>query len=168
MAFDQDCSRLDARFFPVVHLKHFDLETAAFGPAGVHAQQHVRPILAFGAARASMDFKVGIVAVGLAREHRFDLALADFRGHRLDCRFGIDNDRLVALGLAHLYQLDIVCQRLFELADAVDAIVERLPLAHQFLGLGRVVPERRVLGAIVQVVEALDGLIPVKDASSAG
>ena len=39
---------------------------------------------------------------------------------------------------------------------------------HQFLGFGGIVPERGILRAHVQIVETLDCLIPVKDASSAG
>jgi hypothetical protein len=64
-------------------------------------------------------------------------------------------------------QLDIVGQRLLDLAHAIDAVVERLALAHQLLRFLRIVPERRIFGAVVQVIKTLYGLIPVKDASSA-
>ena len=50
----------------------------------------------------------------------------------------------------------------------LDAVFQRLALPHQLLGFLRVVPEGGVLGAHVQVIEPLQRLIPVKDASSAG
>jgi len=38
-------------------------------------------------------------------------------------------------------------------------------LAHQLLGLGLVLPEVGIFGAGVQLIEAADGVVPVKDAS---
>jgi hypothetical protein len=43
-----------------------------------------------------------------------------------------------------------------------------LALAHQLLRSLRIVPQRGVFGLGVQFVQAAIGLIPVKDASSAG
>ena len=43
-------------------------------PAHVHAQQHARPVAAFGAARAGVHFDIAVVAVRLARKQRFELA----------------------------------------------------------------------------------------------
>src|SRR5712692_2733548 len=42
-----------------------DLVAVLLGPARVHAQQHVRPVLALGAAGAGMDLEIAVVAVGL-------------------------------------------------------------------------------------------------------
>ena len=74
----------------------------------------------------------------------------------------------VALFLAELDQPDIVVERLRQAFDRRDAVLEPLAFAHQLLRFRRVVPEVGVLGAHVQVVKPLYGLIPVKDASSAG
>ena len=86
----------------------------------------------------------------------------------LERRLGLGDDRLVALGLAELDQLDLVGELALEPLDGGDRVVELLALAHDLLrALGRV-PEVRVLGGGVQLVEAALGAIPVKDASSAG
>ena len=49
-----------------------DLEPAPFRPARIHAQQHVGPVLAFGAACTGVDLQIGIGAVGFARKQRLD------------------------------------------------------------------------------------------------
>ncbi len=148
--------------------QHLDLEAAAFGPARVHAQQHRGPVLALGAACAGVDFEIGVVGVGLAREHGLDLARLDLARQRADRGLGLVDDRLVALFLAELDQADIVFERLRDALHGLDAVLEALALPHQFLGFLRVVPEGGVLGAHVQVIKSLQRLIPVKDASSAG
>ena len=72
-ALDHDGGRLDAGLFAFALLDVFDLIALALGPARVHAQQHVGPILALGAARAGVDFQIGVIGVGLARQHGFEL-----------------------------------------------------------------------------------------------
>ena len=102
VALDQHGRRLDARLFAVMDFQHLDLEAAALGPARVHAQQHRGPVLALGAAGAGVDFEIGVVGVGLAREHRLDLARPDLARQRADRGLGLLDDRLVAFFLAEL------------------------------------------------------------------
>lgn len=168
VALDEQGRGLDARLFAVMDFEKLDLEALAFGPAGVHAQKHVRPVLTFGAAGAGMDFEIGVVAIGFAGEHGFHLAAPCLGLQGLQRVFGFLDDALVALFLAKFDQLDIVVQLLFELLDAVDAVIELLAFAHQFLRFGSVVPEVRILCLVVQPVQPSYRLVPVKDASSAG
>ena len=154
VALDQDRRRLDAGLFAVVDFQHFDLEAAAFGPARIHAQQHVRPVLALGAAGAGVDFEIGVVGVGLARKQRLDLSGLDLAGERTDRGFGFGDDAGIALLFAEFDKTDIVFKRLAEPLDGIDAVIQPLTLAHQFLGFLRVVPEGGVFGAVVQIVEA--------------
>ena len=114
MALDQQRRRLDAGLFAVMHFQHLDLEAAPLGPARVHAQQHRGPVLALGAAGAGVDFEIGVVGVGLARQQRLDLARLDLAGQRADRGLGLGDDRLVALFLAEFDQVDIVVERLRE------------------------------------------------------
>jgi hypothetical protein len=51
---------------------------------------------------------------------------------------------------------------------ALDRIGQPGALAHQRLGALGIVPELGILGRGVQLGEAIDRLVPVKDASSAG
>ena len=71
LALDQQRGRFDARPLAFAFLDQLQLVAVALGPARVHAQQHRRPVLAFGAARAGMDFQIAVVGVGLARQHGF-------------------------------------------------------------------------------------------------
>jgi len=149
---DEQGRRLDAGLLALVDFQHLDLEAAPLGPARVHAQEHVGPVLALGAAGTRMDFEIGVVAVGLARQHGFDLARPGLAGQRADRRLGLGDDGRVALLLAELDQAEIVLERLGEAAHRPDAVVERLALAHQLLGFLRVIPETGILRAHVQVV----------------
>ncbi len=75
MAADLDGGGFDAGLFALGLFEIFDLEAVFFGPARVHAQQHLRPVLAFGAARAGMDGDDGALGVVRSGEQhlRFDL-----------------------------------------------------------------------------------------------
>ena len=73
----------------------------------------------------------------------------------------------VAFRLGQLDQLHRVGDRLLQPAHALHLVGEAAAFAHDAAGRVGVGPERRVLGAGVQLVELTDGGIPVKDASSA-
>jgi hypothetical protein len=115
-----------------------------------------------------MDFKVTVIAVGLSGQKRFALKAGNIAFEGADGGFGVRNDALIALLLAHGDEFGIVIQSRCQFQNAIDAVVQMLALAHQFLRFLRVVPQAWVFGALVQIAEALDALIPVKDASSAG
>src|SRR3546814_4770090 len=74
------------------------------GPAHVHAQQHLRPVLRLGAAGAGVDLEVAVVGVGLARQQAFELALGGARLQGLELALRLVDAGLVALGLAQLGQ----------------------------------------------------------------
>src|SRR5262249_37976586 len=58
VALHLDGGRLDAGLFAGGLLQVFDLVAVLLGPARVHAQQHIRPVLALSAAGAGVDFQV--------------------------------------------------------------------------------------------------------------
>ena len=76
----------------------FALEPAALDPSQVHAQQHLGPVLRFGAARARMDRDDRVLAIVLAAEHLLDLAGLHLLIERVErgCEFAVD--RLPRLG----------------------------------------------------------------------
>ena len=89
---------------------------------------------------------------------------------RLGARFaerplGVGDHGLVLLGLGHLDQADIVVDRGAQALDGGDGALEPGALLHHRLGLLLVVPQRRILGARVQLGETDDRLVVVKDAS---
>ena len=168
VALHQQRRGFDARLFTGGKFLQLHLEAALLGPAGIHAQQHVRPVLAFRAARARMHLDKRVRRIHLARQQRFHLHLLDLGHQRLDAGFSILDRVGVALFLAHRDQLDAVAQRLVKALDGINHLLQPLALLHQLLGFTGVVPKIGIFGAGVQIVETFDSGIPVKDASSAG
>ena len=148
-------------------LEPFDLVAVRLRPAHVHAQQHLGPVLRLGAAGAGMDFEIAVIGVGLAGEQALELAPRRFRRAAFERRFGIGDDGRLALGLAQLDQLEGVGELPLDPAITADRLVEPGALAHQRLRRRGIIPEARILGLGVQLVEAAIGRLPVKDASSA-
>jgi hypothetical protein len=167
VAIDLQRGRLDARLFAVVQFDDLYLVALLFGPAGVHAHQHRRPVLALGAACAGVNFKEAVVAVGLAGQQRLDFQLGDFGTEPFQLVFRVLHDRRIVFHLAHFDQLDGIRYGLLQPLDGGNAAFQVLPLAHDRLRLFRIVPQVRIFGAGVQLVQVSQCLIPVKDASSA-
>ena len=151
---DLDGGGLDAGLFALGFLEIFDLETVLLGPARIHAQQHLGPVLAFGAAGAGMDLEIGIEPVGLARQQRFKLAARDFLLQGLQRVLGLGHDAFIVLGLAEFDHLDIVAELALDLADAGERILKRGALLHQLLGFLGIVPEIGIFGELVQLGKA--------------
>src|SRR6516162_725536 len=77
VALDLHRRRLEAGLLPRGLFQVFDLVAVLLGPARVHAQEHVGPVLALGAAGAGMNLEEGVEAVGLTGQKRFELAARD-------------------------------------------------------------------------------------------
>ena len=94
---------------PGDEVEHLGAEAAALGPAQVHAQQHLRPVLRLGAAGARVDGEDGVAVVVLAAEHQLELELVD-----LPCcsasasRVDVGGDALVVLGGGQFDKLEQV------------------------------------------------------------
>ena len=58
----------DARFFAGRGIKHGGAESLLLGPAEIHAQKHLGPVLRFGAAGTGLDGDDGVQAVVFAGE----------------------------------------------------------------------------------------------------
>ena len=86
---------------------------------------------------------------------------------RFERRLGFLDDPVVAFGLGQLDELDRVLVTLLDAFVAADQVVEPVARADQLLRCLGIVPELRVLGPAVQLVEPGGRDIPVKDASAA-
>ena len=73
-AVDLHRRRFDAGALAGALLEPLDLVAVRLGPAHIHAQQHLGPVLRLGAAGAGVDFEIAVVGVGLARQQALDLA----------------------------------------------------------------------------------------------
>ena len=98
VADDDQRRALDARFVARLEVDDLALEAAALGPAQVHPQQHLGPVLRLGAAGARMDRDDGVLAIVLAAEHLLGLAGVDFARKIVEAAAEIVGDRLARLG----------------------------------------------------------------------
>ena len=122
---------------PAIALAFWD---ALLRPAHVHAQQHGGPVLALGTAGAGVHLEIGVVAVGLARQQRLDLALGSRLRQRLQQRLALGHGGLILLGVAELDQGDGVVEVTREPLEGRDLLLERLARLHHLLRLGGVGP----------------------------
>jgi hypothetical protein len=167
VALHLDGGRLDASFFAACFLQVFDLVAVLLGPARVHAQQHVGPVLALGAAGAGMDFQEAIEAVGLAGQQRLQLAPRHLGLEPLERRFSIGHDVGVVLNLAELDHADVILDLALDAAKRRQLLLQRRALLHQPAGALGIVPQIGIFGEVIQLGEAGARLVEVKDASSA-
>ncbi len=164
---DPDRRRFEAGLLAAALFEPLDLVAVRFGPARIHAQQHLGPILRLGAAGPGMNLEIAIVAVGLARQQALELAPGRLGAQLFEARLGLGDDLRLALGLAQFYELERVVDLALDAPIAADRVVEPGTLAQQLLRRGGIVPQQRVLGLGVELGEAPGCAIPVKDASSA-
>ncbi len=162
---DLEGAALDASLFTGALLQPAHLEAAPLGPARVHARQHLGPVLRLGATGAGVDLDIGVVGVGLAGQQRLEPGGTRLGAGLAQGGLGVGDHRLVLLGLGHLDQPDVVVNRGAQAPDGSDRRLEPGALLHHRLGLLLVVPQRRILGARVQLVETNDRTVVVKDAS---
>ena len=165
---EQQRRRLDPRLLAGVIVHQLDLEAALLAPAAVHPLEHAGPVLALGPARARVDLDIAVVVVGLAAEQRGDLVGLGLGGERLQRGDAVVGHRLVALGLGHVDQFGRVGEFALDAAGRRHRLIEAAAFLHHRLRRLGVVPQRRVLDPRVQLVEAAEGAIPVKETSSAG
>ena len=136
----------------------------AFAPARIHALEHLRPILAFGAARAGVDFDIGAVGVGLAGEQGGDLVALGALGEVGEAADAVIDQGLVALALGELDQFDRVGELALDRARRGDRLLEPAAFAHNLLRRLGIVPQRRILDHGVELVEPLERAVPVEEA----
>jgi hypothetical protein len=82
VAFDADSNALDTGLFPGKEVKDFRGISLALGIAKVHPQQHLSPVLGFGAAGPRVDRQDGVAAVILIVEQRPQLGLGQHFAER--------------------------------------------------------------------------------------
>ena len=76
-AHDFEGSGADADFVALHVVDDLDFAAVAFGPALVHAEEHVGPVAGFGAAGTGVDGEVGVAAVERAGEEEVEFVFGD-------------------------------------------------------------------------------------------
>ena len=167
-AVDANRRRFDPGLLAAAFLEPFDLVSVGIGPAHIHAQQHLCPILGLGSARPGMDFEIAVVAVGFARQQAFEFAPRRLGAQFFERGLGLGDDRRVTLALAQFDQFERFVDLALDTSITADRLVEPRALAQQLLRVSGVFPQPGVFDFAVQFGETPVCRIPVKDASSAG
>jgi hypothetical protein len=137
---EQGCA-LQPGFVAGLIVDQLAFEAASLGPAQVHSEQHLRPILRLGATGARVNRDDGILAIVLTAKHLLDLAGLDLLIERLErlAEFGIDR-------FASLRPLDEhreVVALFFQRSDEIEFLLQPAPALQNLLGVGLVFPEIR-------------------------
>ena len=143
LAADERRRRLEPRLLAGARLDELRLEPTVDGPAQVHPQQHLGPVLRVGAARARRDRDDGVPGVVLAVEERLLPEPCELVPHR--------GDLLGNLFLERRLQLD-------QLRGVVDLAPERLVAVELARHAGVL---RRDTGRLGLVVPELRGAHPL-------
>jgi hypothetical protein len=133
------------------------------GPAQVHAQDHVGPVLGLGAAGTRLDVEVGVVFVHLAREHapEFEAGKALLESCKIVLDFG-DGVGVFFLG-RELEQVAGVIETRRQVINRRDDVFERRALLAQRLGALGFVPDIRLFEFALNFGQALRLGVVVKD-----
>ena len=164
-AADLDGGGLDAGHITFLTVKEFHAKVVAFGPTDVHAEEHLGPVAAFGAARAGVDVQDRVEGVLLVAHHVLELQLL----HGLH-GLVVGLVELRFRGVARLQELVDHLQLIIQLGGLVVVGHPRLDAAdflQQLFGGLRVVPKTVLLGYLFFFFDFLFFGIYVKDTSLA-
>jgi hypothetical protein len=167
VAGEVDARALDAGDFAVADVDDLGLEAVLLAPAQVHAQQHLRPILRFGAARSRLDVEERAVRVHLAGEHALELELLDVALQRREVALDGLCGRLVVFFDGQGQQLAGVLEPIGHAVERAHDLLQAGALAAQLLGLVRRVPDRGVFQLPAYLGEPLALEVVLKGTSSA-
>jgi hypothetical protein len=150
-ALDAERGALDPGPLAGLVLEHLELVPLALGPAGVHPEEHLAPVLGLGAAGAGVDREDGVAVVVGAGEHPAQLEGLDGAAELL--RLACDLVLEVGLGVLGLHLgegLDVLLQP----HEGGVVVHPRLLLGDLLLHLPRglgVVPEGGVKAALLEL-----------------
>ena len=130
----------------------------ALCPAGVHAVEHLRPVLRLGAAGAGVEGENGVVGVIFAAEQCRQTALADLLLQRLVAADDLLQLAGVILLLGHFAQGQGVLPLADQLVVLLDLVLQPLHLTAHLLAALQIVPEALLLRLLLQLGQLLTGL----------
>ena len=123
LAEDHEGDALQAGLVAFEDVGHLDREAASFGPAGVHAVEHLDPVLCLRASRPRVQREDRVVTVVLPREERLEPQLLEVGAQFLQALGHLGRDGEV-LGLAaELAQHQQVLPAVLDGAVPVDALL---------------------------------------------
>ncbi len=150
---DLHSNALDAGLLARSHVQDGGAAAALLGPAQVHAQQHLRPVLGVGAARAGVDGQDGVPAVVLAGEGQRQLHLLQSGGQLVDVGGHGGGEGFVVLRLGQVEQLQGLAGLSLRTAPGLHLLPGVGQAAHHLLRLVGVVPEAGAGGLPLQLLD---------------
>src|SRR5438270_2006228 len=140
-----------------------DLHPLALAPAGVHPHQHLGPVLALRAAGAGIDFDIGVVGVGLSGKQRRRLVAISALGELREAADRVIDQGSVAFGLGKLDQLRGVGKLALKSPRSSDRFLQPTPFTHHVLRCLGMVPQRRILDLVIELLQALVRPVPIEE-----
>ena len=111
------------------------------GPAQIHAQQHLGPVLRLGASGARLDIDEGVGGIHFPREHAPELQIGDAPLEALQVRGDrVQGIRVVLFG-GHLEQIAGIRESGSDLLDGDDDRLQRSTFAAERLRPLRIAPD---------------------------
>ena len=143
-AFDAEGSALDARFITGLHIQDGQFVAIAFSPAGVHADEHLCPVLSFRTAGTGVEGDEGVALVVFAGQEEPYFPLFDVLEQVVVLLFNVFGKGGVAVFHGHFQIVAEVISFADEFFVAFDFRLEQRRFLGNLLGLVRVIPEGRV------------------------
>ena len=162
LALDGDGGGLDARLVALLVVQNLVDEAVTLGPAGVHAVEHLGPVLGLGAAGAGVELQNGVVGVVLAGEQGGHPGLLHLLLQAGVFAFQLLQDLGVVLLLAHFAQGGQILPGGDQLLLAGDLVLQLLQALLHLLGALQVVPEAVLGGLVLQAGGLLSGALDVQ------
>ena len=152
---DHHRGRLDAGLITVQHIQHLNAVAVGLGPAGIHAVEHLGPVLCLGAAGAGVEGQDGVVVVVLTVEHRHKLQLINGLLHTVDSLLALSGEGGVVLLLDHLQQGLGLLILGGELAEALQLIFDLTHLTDDLLAALLIIVEAGHRHLVLQLSQTL-------------
>ena len=140
--------RLQPRLLPRRSLQHLDLKAAPFGPAQVHPQQDLGPVLGIGAAGAGVDGDDRVAGVVLAAEQPRLFQLGQSPLDR--AQLGVELSRHLLIFSRHLSQIVEVANVPLQAAEHLQPLLRTRMGSRGPGGNLLVVPEARTPHLLLQ------------------
>ena len=134
-----DGRALQPGFVARLVIDHLALEASALDPAEIHAQEHLGPVLRFGAPGARVNRDDGVLAIVFAAEHLLDFAAFDETGELVDALRQLRSDIFALTGPIDEHA-EVVCFG-SERGDQLDFFLDAAAPLEGLLRLDLVVPE---------------------------
>ena len=130
----------------------------ALGPAGIHAVEHLGPVLRLGSTGTGVEGENGVVAVVLTGQQGGQTALADLLFQRVVALHHVVQLGGIVLLLRHFAEGQSVLPLGHQLVVLFDLVFQTLDLTAHLLAALQVVPEAVLLRLLLELGQLLAGL----------